>query len=80
MAKLFILIRRKGSKTFLGAIPAKRSATPAKLKRMIKTRLRGGLSARIVTEAQLKRIISRQRPRITRRRKSRRSGSRKRKR
>ena len=62
MAKLFIVIKRKGSKRFLGAIPAKKGSTPSKLKSTI-NRLRKSFSARIVTYKQLKKIITLQRPR-----------------
>jgi len=71
MAKLFIVIKRKGSKRFLGAIPAKRGSTPSKLKSTMK-RLRKNFSARIVTEKQLKKIITLQRPRRRRKIKRRR--------
>lgn len=63
MAKLFILIRRKGSKRFLGAIPTKKNATRASLKKKIRKQLRSGFSARIVTENQLKQVVERMRPR-----------------
>ena len=63
MARLFILIRRKGSKRFLGAIPTRKGATMASLRRV---RIKGFVF-RIVTEKQLRRIILKQRPRTARR-------------
>ena len=63
MARLFILIRRKGSKRFLGAIPTRKGATMASLRRV---RIKGFVF-RIVTEKQLRAIILKQRPRATRR-------------
>ena len=62
MARLFILIRRKGSKRFLGAIPTRKGATIASLRRV---RIKGFVF-RIVTEKQLKAIILKQRPRVRR--------------
>ncbi len=62
MARLFILIRRKGSKRFLGAIPTRKGATMASLKRV---RIKGFVF-KIVTEMQLSRIILKQRPRVRR--------------
>ncbi len=63
MVRLFILIRRKGSKRFLGAIPTRKGATMASLRRV---RIKGFVF-RIVTEKQLRRIILKQRPRGVRR-------------
>ncbi len=63
MVRLFILIRRKGSKRFLGAIPTRKGATMASLRRV---RIKGFVF-RIVTEKQLKAIILKQRPRTARR-------------
>ena len=63
MARLFLLIRRKGNKRFLGAIPTRKGATMASLRR-VKIK---GFVFRIVTEKQLKAIILRQRPRTARR-------------
>ncbi len=62
MVRLFILIRRKGSKRFLGAIPTRKGATMASLRRV---RIKGFVF-KIVTEKQLRRIILKQRPRVKR--------------
>lgn len=59
MVKLFIIIKRKTSKKLLGAIPAKKGATISKLKELIMKQKRAGFSARIVSEAQLKKILKR---------------------
>ena len=64
MPKLFILIRRKGSKRFLGAIPTKKSATVKKLRLLISRQIKKGFSARIVTDSQLKRVIAKQSPKL----------------
>jgi len=73
MAKLYILIKRKGSKRFLGAIPTKKGASVSKLRKIIPKQIKSGFSARIVTEAQLKRLIQKMRPRkVKRSRRSRR--------
>jgi len=69
MARLFILIRRKGSKRFLGAIPTMKGATMAmaSLRRTMPKQIKKGFVFRIVTEKQLKMVILKQRPRTTRR-------------
>ena len=67
MARLFILIRRKGSKRFLGAIPTRKGATMASLRRVMPKQIKKGFVFRIVTEKQLKRIILSQRPKTARR-------------
>lgn len=64
MARLFILIRRKGTKRFLGAIPTKKGATVKKLRLLISRQIQKGFVARIVTASQLKRVIARQAPRL----------------
>ena len=63
MARLFILIRRKGSKRFLGAIPTRKGATMASLRKIMPKQIKKGFVLRIVTEKQLKLIILKQRPR-----------------
>ena len=67
MARLFILIRRKGSKRFLGAIPTRKGATMASLRRIMPKQIKKGFMFRIVTEKQLKAIILKQRPKTARR-------------
>ena len=63
MVRLYLLIKKKGSKRFLGAIPVKKGVTINKLKKTIPKQLRRGLIARIVTSSQLKKVISRMSPR-----------------
>lgn len=67
MVKLFILIRRKGTKRFLGAIPAKGGATKVELMKKLGKQLKPGFSARIVNRMQLKRVIEKMKPRRTKR-------------
>ena len=56
MVRYFILLKRKSSKNWLGAIPAKKGASLIEL-RKIKTR--PGFVKMIVSEVQLKSLISR---------------------
>lgn len=67
MAKLYILIKRKGSKRFIGAIPTKKGASVSKLRKIIPKQIKSGYSARIVTEAQFKRLLQKMRPRKAKR-------------
>ena len=62
MGKLFILIKRRGSKRFLGVIPAKGSATSTTLKRQLRTQIKKGFTFKIVSLSTLKKVITRQRP------------------
>jgi len=62
MARLYILIKRKGSKRYLGAIPSKKGVSKTKLKGVLRKELRAGFTAIVVTPQQLKRAILRQRP------------------
>lgn len=64
MAKLFILVKRKGTKRWLGAIPTKKGATVKKLRLLISRQTKKGFTSRIVTSSQLKRVISLQAPKL----------------
>ena len=74
MAKLYILIKRKGSKRFLGAIPTKKGVSVNKLRKIIPKQIKSGFSARIVTEMQLKRLVQKMRPRKVKSTRTRRKG------
>lgn len=63
MGRLFILIKRKGSRRFLGVIPAKPGATKTTLRRQLARKIQKGFSFKIVNIAQLKTVIKRQKPR-----------------
>ncbi len=67
MGRLFILIRRKGSKRFLGAIPTRKGATMASLRKTMPKKIKKGFAFKIVNEKMLKRVILKQRPRGVRR-------------
>jgi len=53
---LFILIKRKGMKKWLGAIPAKKGATSSQLNKLLKN-IRKSFSAKVVNSSQLKKVI-----------------------
>jgi len=57
MAELYILIKKKGTKRFIGAIPTKKGATKTTLAKKLRKQLKPGFSAKIVTKMQLKRVI-----------------------
>ena len=63
MAKLYVIIRRKGSNRFIGAIPAKGKATVSSLKKSLKGNVSKGFNVKIVTASQLKKLIVKMRPR-----------------
>jgi len=57
MSKLFIVIKRKGRKKPLGAIPANRKATRSQLKKLISKGVGNGLCARVATEREVKTML-----------------------
>ena len=70
MARLFILIKKKNSKRYLGAIPAKAGVSISRLRRAVSKGIKKGYSYKIITESQLKTLIKSRIPK--RRRKTRR--------
>lgn len=66
MVNLFILIKKKGKKGYLGAIPARPRATSKQLRSQLAKRIRPGFSFKIVSMSQLKKIVLMQRPKIKR--------------
>ena len=62
MTKLYVLLKRKGSKRPFGAIPTKKGTSISKLRKIIPKQIKSGFSAKIVTDKQLKRLIGKMRP------------------
>lgn len=58
MISYFILIKKKNSKGYLGAVPAKKGAKLDQLKLTLK-RLKPGFQGRIVTKTQLVSLLKR---------------------
>ncbi len=71
MVKYYILVKRKNSKDWVGAIPAKSGVTLTRLKKGISGQIKKGYTYRIVTESQLKKVLNRIKPKRKRTRKSR---------
>jgi len=57
MVRYFILIKRKNSKRYLGAIPARSGISLSVLRESAKKQIKPGFAYRIITESQLKRIL-----------------------
>ena len=57
---LFILVKRKGK--LLGVIPAEKRATSSQLKKLIRTQIKKGFTARVVNQARLRTILKRMLP------------------
>jgi len=57
MVRLFVLIKKSGSNRPLGAIPAKKGISMAKLKSSLSGRVRKGFSITIISESQLKMLL-----------------------
>ena len=62
--RLYIVIRRKGKKKFVAAVPLKKFATKQKILDLLK-RLKRNFSVAVVTTAQLKKLIVKQTPKLT---------------
>lgn len=56
MAK-FILIKKKGQKRWIGAIPVRKGVTKVKLQKSLKKGLKSGLTYRVTDGAGVKRVI-----------------------
>lgn len=56
--KYYILVRRKGTKRWLGAIPAKSGVSLARLKQVVRRVTRPGFQAKVVTQATFKRLMT----------------------
>jgi len=67
----FILIKRKGSNTYKGAIPAKAGISKEKLRRSVSKNLKPGLTFRIVSKQQLVNFLKKMKPRQRRKKKKR---------
>lgn len=55
--RYFILVKRKGAKTWLGAIPARRGVSLKKLRAIVSKQLKPGFHAKIVSDTQLRRLL-----------------------
>ena len=58
MNRLFILLKKKGQKKFLGAIPARKNVSKDKLSKIARSQIKSGFSFRIITETDLKKKFS----------------------
>ena len=67
MVRIFILVKRKGSKKFLGAIPTKPGTSKAVLQKQARKRIRPGFDFRLVDSIQLKKLVMKIKPRRKRR-------------
>lgn len=72
MAKYYILIKRRGSKKWIGAIPVKAGVSLARVRQVVRRQIKKGYVAKIVTQAALrnylKKLVKRKRMASPRRR------------
>ena len=66
--RYFILIKKRGAKKWLGAVPARKGVSLSRLKRIVPKTIKPGYSYRIINEIQLRRFLSRLVPKIARKR------------
>jgi hypothetical protein len=71
MPKLYVLVKRSSAKSWQAAIPAKAGVTKAKLRSVVAKSRKKGFSYRIVSDAELKRIVKRKTPKRTKRKRAR---------
>ena len=63
MVRLYIIVRRKGSKRFLGAIPTKADASPKAVRNIARRLIKKSLEYRVIDASQLRRLVFRMKPR-----------------
>ena len=68
--KYYVLIKRKGSKNYLGAIPSKSGVSLAKLRSTVSKQIKSGFSYKIVTGSGLKNLLKNLKPKRTAKRKT----------
>ena len=56
MSRYFVLIKRKGSKRWLGAIPAKPKAKKADIVRSVRRNLKPGFVAKVISSDELRKF------------------------
>lgn len=66
--RYYLLIRRKGTKKWIGAIPARSGVSLRKLRIIANLKRRSGLDVKIVSKAMLMRLLRRMMPSRVRRR------------
>jgi len=71
MARHFVVIKRKGSKRPIGAVPIQRGVSLRKVKKRVSKRIKSGFQFKILSEAALTKLLIRLRPISSRSRKSR---------
>jgi hypothetical protein len=59
MAQYFILIKKKGSKRWVGAIPSRKDVPLTRLRSTVKNQIKKGFIYKIINQTQLKRMFSR---------------------
>jgi len=62
MTRYFVLVKKRGSSSWKGAVPARKGVSLATLKRVIKKSIKKGFVAKIISEAQLKRFLLKNAP------------------
>ena len=65
--RYFILIKRKTSKKWLGAIPTKKGISLNKVRSVVKSNIKQGFSYKIITDTQLKSMLKSRSRHVTRR-------------
>ena len=67
---LFILLKRKNSKVWVGAIPAKKGASRASLNALIRKTLSARYNAKVITGVQMMALVRRGKLRLVRKKSS----------
>jgi len=59
-----VLLKRKGAKNWSGAIPARKGASRSSLESFVRNKLKAGFSAKVITSAQMNRLLVLSRKRV----------------
>jgi len=73
MARYFILVKKRGAKNWVGAIPSKKNVSLAKLRSVVRKQIRKGYTFKIVTVTAMKRLLK---PKRSTKKRTRKSGKR----
>jgi hypothetical protein len=60
--RYFILVKRKGARTWKGAIPAKRGCSKAKIIKSTRRSIKKGLTFKVISQKQIINFLKRLRP------------------
>jgi len=58
MPQYYVLVKRKGAKNWLGALPSRKGVNKEKFKTSVKQKMKKGFTYKIINSIQLKKILT----------------------